>query len=261
MPQNKFPTPGLIGLGFITDFLDTLGVGSFAVTTAALKLGRIIPDEEIPGTLNVGHALPTMLEAGLFLSIIAIDPLTMITMVVASGLGAWFGAGRVSTWPRQAIQRGMAVALIVTASFITLRQVGVFPSGGADIGLRGLALVTAVVASGIIGALISLGIGNYAPTMAVTYLLGMDPRAVFPVMATSASLMLPAAAYRFYKSGRFNRRTALGLTLGGIPGVLVAAFIVKSLDVTLLLWLVVGVLLYTSFMLYRSSLVPEPVPA
>lgn len=155
----------------------------------------------------------------------------------------------------------MAVALLVTAVFITLRQVGAFPSGGDATGLRGSALVVAVTASAVIGSLVALGIGNYAPTMAVTYLLGMHPRAVFPVMATSGALMLLVAASRFYRAGRFNRRMALGLAIGGIPGVLVAAFIVKSLDVTLLLWIVVAVLLYTAAMLHHSSRRPEEHPA
>jgi uncharacterized membrane protein YfcA len=255
--QPTFPSPGQLGLGTVTNFLDTLGVGSFAVTTAAMKLGRMIPDDEIPGTMNVGHALPTTLQSAIYLGIIAVDPLTMGSMVVAAACGAWFGAGRVSRWPKRTIQRAMAIALLVTAIFITLRQTGVFPSGGDATGLTGVALLIAVAASGVIGSLVSLGIGNYAPTMAVTYLLGMSPRAVFPVMATSGALMLLVAASRFYRAGRFNRRMALGLALGGIPGVLIAAFIVKSLDVTILLWVVVAVLLYTAGLLYHSSRTPE----
>lgn len=264
MPTTKpssLPSPGLLGLGAVTNFLDTLGVGSFAVTTIAMKLGRLIPDDEIPGTMNVGHALPTTLQSLIFLGIIAVDPLTMGSMVAAAACGAWLGAGRVSRWPKRTIQRAMAIALLVTAAFITLRQTGVFPSGGASLGLTGLPLAAAVLASGIIGALVSLGIGNYAPTMAVTYLLGMDPRAVFPIMATSGALMLLVAASRFFRAGRFHRRTALGLAIGGIPGVLVAAFIVKSLDVTLLLWVVVVVLLYTSALLYHASRQTEELPA
>lgn len=257
-PSDRFPGPGLLGLGFVTDFLDALGVGSFAVTTAILKLGRMIDDVDLPGTLNVGHALPTTLQSILFLSVIAVDPLTMGGMVTAAVLGAWLGAGRVSTWPRRAIQRGMAVALLVTAVIIVLRQLEVFPSGGDAGGLTGGALVAAILASGFIGSLIALGIGNYAPTMAVTYMLGMDPRAVFPIMATSGALMLLVAASRFHRAGRYDRRVALGLTLGGIPGVLVAVYLVKSLDVRLLLWLVTGVLLYTATMLYRSSREPDP---
>lgn len=261
MPPTPPPGPGLLGLGFGTNFLDALGVGSFATTTAAMKLGRLTDDANIPGTLNVGHALPTILQGVIFLSIIRVDWVTMAVMVVAAATGAFVGAGRVARWPRRAIQRGMAIALLVTAVIITLRQVEVFPSGGDAIGLTGAALLVAVSASAVIGALVSLGIGNYAPTMAVTYLLGMSPRAVFPIMAVSASLMLPLAAWRFYRAGRFDRRIALGLALGGIPGVLVAAFIVKALDVRLLLWVVVVVLLYTSAMLARSSRLPEDLAA
>ncbi len=257
VPSSDRPSAGLFGLGFATNFLDALGVGSFATTTAVLKLGRVIDDADLPGTLNVGHAIPTVLQAALFLSIIRVDVLTMVLMVATAAMGAWLGAGRVSRWPRRTIQRGMAAALLVTAAFIVLRQLAVFPSGGEAIGLRGIALVVAVVASGLIGAVISLGIGNYAPTMAITYLLGMSPRAVFPIMATSAALMLPLAAWRFYRSGRFDRRVALGLAVGGVPGVLVAVYLVKELDVRVLLWLVAGVLLYTAAVLFRSSRAPE----
>jgi uncharacterized membrane protein YfcA len=244
---------GLLALGLVTDFLDTLGVGSFATTTAALRFGRVVDDEQIPGTLNVGHAIPTMLEAALFLTAVPVDPLTLVTAVTAGGLGAWFGTGVVVRWPRRTIQRAMAISLLITAIFIVLRQTQIFPSGGSALGLRGGALVIGIAASALIGSLTSLGIGNYAPTMAVMYTLGMDPRSVFPIMAASAALILPTAATRFFRSGRFDRRTALGLAVGGVPGVLIAVFIVTELDVNLLRWLVVAVLLYTSVTLYRAS--------
>jgi uncharacterized membrane protein YfcA len=251
--SSRLRMGGLFALGLVTDFLDTLGVGSFATTTTVLRLGRVVDDERIPGTLNVGHAIPTMLEAALFLTAVPVDLLTLVTMVTAGGLGAWFGAGMVVHWPRRTIQRAMAVSLLITANFIVLRQIQLFPSGGNSPGLSGAALVMAVLASVLIGSLTSLGIGNYAPTMAVTYMLGMNPKAVFPIMAASAALILPTAAIRFFRSGRFDRRTALGLALGGVPGVLIAVFLVKELNVDLLRWLVVAVLLYTSATLYRSS--------
>jgi uncharacterized membrane protein YfcA len=250
---------GLFALGFVTDFLDTLGVGSFATTTSVLRLGRVVDDEKIPGTLNIGHAIPTILEAALFLTAVPVDPLTFATMVTTGGLGAWLGTGTMVHWPRRTIQRAMAMVLMITAILIVLRQIDLFPpSGGTAIGLTGPALVIVALASTLIGSLTSLGIGNYAPTMAVTYMLGMDPKSVFPIMAASASLILPTAAVRFFRSGRFDRRTALGLALGGVPGVLIAVFVVKELNVDLLRWLVVAVLLYTSVTLYRSSRVTEP---
>jgi uncharacterized membrane protein YfcA len=251
--DRRFQMGGLLALGAVTNFFDTLGIGSFATTTTVLRLGRVVDDEQIPGTLNVGHAIPTALEAALFLTAIPVDPLTLVAMVTAGGLGAWFGAGRVVHWPRRTIQRAMAISLLITAMFIVLRQLQFFPSGGEASGLRGAALVLAVAASIVIGSLTSLGIGNYAPTMAVTYMIGMHPKAVFPVMAASAALILPTAAIRFFRSGRFDSRTALGLAAGGVPGVLIAVFLVKELDVNLLRWLVVTVLIYTSVTLYRAS--------
>lgn len=247
------PGPGLIGLGFVTNFFDTLGVGSFATTTSVLKLGRMIDDENIPGTLNVGHLVPVLLQAGLFLSVIEVETVTLVSMIVVGGLGAWLGAGVVLRWPRRIVQRAMALALIFTTIVITLRQLGVFPEGGDAIGLAGVALLVAVLANALIGALMSLGIGNYAPCMAVIYALGMSPRVAFPIMAGSAALMMPAIAYRFWKSGRFDRRTALGLTGGGIPGVLIATYLVKELPVHSLLWIVAAVLLYTASSLWSSS--------
>jgi uncharacterized membrane protein YfcA len=248
--------PALLGLGTGTNFLDALGVGSFATTTAWLRGFHMVDDKVLPGTLNVGHSIPTVLQCILYLIALGgmVDKLTLVTMVLAGGVGAWYGAGIVAHWPRHTIRRGMAIALLVTAGFMALRMLMSLSLDDGSTGFTGLALAIAIIASLIIGSLTSLGIGNYAPTMAVTYLLGMNQRAVFPIMAASASLMLPVAALRFYRSGRFDRRVATGLALGGIPGVLLAVYIVKSLPLDAVRWIVVGVLLYTSATLYRSSL-------
>ena len=221
----------------------------------SIDLGRLMDDENIPGTMNVGHATPTILEAVLFIIALGglVDGPTIVSMVIAGGIGAWFGAGIVAHWPRQKIQRAMAIALLVTAGFMALRMTRSLSLTEGTIGLRGTALAIGIVASLIIGSLTSLGIGNYAPTMAVTYMLGMNQKAVFPIMATSAAVILPAAAIRFYRSGRFDRRAALGFTLGGIPGVLIAVYVVKELPLDAVRWIVVAVLLYTSVTLWQAS--------
>jgi uncharacterized membrane protein YfcA len=254
-PTRQSPLAVLLGIGAFANFFDALGVGSFATTTAALRIGRLMDDENIPGTLNVGHATPTILEAVLFIVALGglIDKPTIISMVVAGGVGAWFGAGIVANWPRQKIQRAMAIALVVTASFMALRMTASLSLSEGTIGLHGFALAIGVAASLIIGSLTSLGIGNYAPTMAITYILGMNQKAVFPIMAASAAVILPAAALRFYRSGRFDRRAAAAFTFGGIPGVLVAVYVVKELPLDAVRWIVVAVLLYTAASLYRSS--------
>lgn len=260
---RQTPFAALLGIGAGANFFDTLGVGSFATTTAVLRLFHLVDDENLPGTLNVGHATPTVLEAVLFIIALGglIDVPTIVSMVLAAGIGAWFGAGIVVRWPRRTIQRAMAIALVITATFMTVRLLTSLSLSEGSTGFTGGALAIAVAASLVIGSITSLGIGNYAPTMAVTYMLGMNERAVFPIMAASAALILPAAAVRFYKSGRFDRRTALGLALGGIPGVLVAVYIVKTLPLQVVKWIVVAVLLYTSATLYRDSRKPTGASA
>jgi uncharacterized membrane protein YfcA len=246
---------GLLGLGVATNFLDTLGIGSFATTTAILRLCRLVDDEDIPGTLNVGLAIPTLTECVIFIILLGglIDVPTILSMVIAGGLGAWFGAGVVVDWPRRTLQRAMAVALVITAAFMALRVLANLNLETGSIGFTGMALVIATLGSVVIGSLTSLGIGNYAPTMAMAYLLGMDAKAVFPIMAASASLILPAAAMRFYRSGRYDQRAAIGLTIGGIPGVLIAAFLITELPMVVMKWVVVSVLLYTAATLWMSS--------
>jgi hypothetical protein len=183
--ERATPMAGLFLLGTVTDFFDTLGIGSFATTTAILRLGRIVEDENIPGTLNVGHAIPTITEAVIFIILLGglIDLPTIVTMVLAGGVGAWYGAGIVANWPRRAIQRGMAIALVITAAFMAVRMLLNLSHTAGTTGFTGLPLVVAIIGSVVIGSLTSLGIGNYAPTMAMTYMLGMNEKAVFPIMA------------------------------------------------------------------------------
>jgi uncharacterized membrane protein YfcA len=134
-----------LALGFVTNFFDTLGIGSFAPTTAAFKARGLVADELIPGTLNVGHTPPTVIQAIIFITAIDVDVLTLALLIAASVVGAWIGAGIVSGWERRRVQRGVAIALIVTGSFIVLRIVGVFPAGGDALGLRGVLLTAGVL--------------------------------------------------------------------------------------------------------------------
>ncbi len=249
-------TPGIGGvlLGFVTNFFDTLGIGSFASTTAYLKFRRLIDDEDIPGTLNAGHALPTITQAVIFVTAVAVAPLTLVSMIIAAVAGAWLGAGVVSRLPRRAIQIGMGVALLVAAALFIMKLVGVLPPGGDALGLSGGVLVFAVVINFLLGALMTLGIGLYAPCLILVSLLGMNPIAAFPIMMGSCACLMPIGSLRFIREGRYNKRVALGLAIGGIPGVLLAAFVVKSLPLQWLYWLVVVVVLYAAVLMLRSGI-------
>ena len=240
-------------IGLVTQFLDTLGIGSFATMTAAFKFWETVPDEHIPGTLNVGVTIPGMLEAFIYVAVVDVDVTTLALMIAASVVGAWLGAGVVSRWPRRRIQIGMGVALLVTASFGLLAQFHLVPGGGMLLGLSGTKLAIAVAANALVGALMTLGIGLFAPCMMVTYWLGMSPKAVFPIMMGSTGLLGPVASVPFIRRGSYSLRAALGITLAGIPGVLAAAFIVRSIPLGALRWLVIGVVVYTAVMMLRSA--------
>jgi uncharacterized membrane protein YfcA len=249
----RWPTPAENGIGFLTDFLDTLGIGSFAVTTALYKLLRLAPDEDIPGSLNVGHAIPTLAEAAIFIAAVEIDGRTLVLMIAASVVGAWFGAGTVASWPRRKIQIGMGVALLVAAVFFLMKNLGLFPSGGEAVGLTGARLAIALGFNFLFGALMTLGIGAYAPCMILVSLLGMNPQTAFPIMMGSCAFLMPVASLRFIRERRYAVGPSLGLTLGGTPAVLIAAFIVKSLPLVALRWLVIVVVLYTASTMLRSA--------
>lgn len=250
---REMPDAQRIGIGFITNFFDTLGIGSYATTTSFFKLRGLVPDEQIPGTLNVGHTLPSILEAFIYIAIVQVDVRTLASMIAASVVGAWLGAGVVAKWPRRKIQIGMGVALLATATIMAMSQWKLLPGGGESLGLTGVKLLIAVGANAMLGALMTLGIGLYAPCMMVTYLLGMLPGAAFPIMMGSCAFLMPVGSARFIREGSYNLKAALGLTIGGIPGVLIAAYLVKSLPLTMLAWLVVVVVLYTAVMMLRSA--------
>jgi len=240
-------------IGFVTNFFDALGIGNFAPTTAVFKLQRRMRDEDIPGTLNVGHALPCVIEALIFVAIVTVDVTTLLAMIVAAVLGAWLGAGIVARAPRRIIQLGMGIALLAAAALMLAKNLAWLPAGGETLGLKGATLAFAVGVNSVLGALMMLGVGLYAPCLILVSLLGMSPLAAFPIMMGSCALLMPVGGARFVRTRRYNPGAALGLTLGGIPGVLCAAFIVRSLPIGWLRWLVVIVVMYAAALMLVSG--------
>lgn len=241
-------------IGSVTDFFDTLGIGSFATTATAYKTLNVVPDERIVGTMIVGHSLPVVVQAFIFLVAVQVDPRVLALLIGVSVLGSWFGAGIASNLPRRPIQIGIGIGLFAAAFFMLLSQLGMFPAGGTALTLTPGKLAFALVMNFVLGALLMLGIGNYAPSLILFSLLGMDPRAAFPIMMSSGAMMAMAGGLRFIKAGCFDRRAALGLTLGGIPGVLIAGLVVRSLPLNVLRWMVIVVVAYAAAMMMKSAL-------
>jgi uncharacterized membrane protein YfcA len=233
-------------IGFVTAFFDTLGIGSFATTTAVYKLRSMVPVKLMPGTLNVGHALSTIAQAFIYTKLVPVDATTLILMIVAASIGSWVGVGVVVHWPRRKIQIGMGIALLGAAVLMLMTQLNVVPGGGDALKLTGVRLGIGLAGNFVLGVLMMLGIGLYAPCMILVSLLGMNPAAAFPIMMGSCAFLMPTSSVRFVKTRMYDARAALGLALGGLPAVLIAAYVVQSMSLDAVRWLVVFVVIYTS---------------
>jgi uncharacterized membrane protein YfcA len=259
--ERGAPSPLHVFIGFITNFFDTLGIGSFATTTSMFRFGKVVEDRLIPGTLNVGHTAPTVVQAFIYISIVTADMTTLVAMIAASVFGAWLGAGIVAGWSRRKVQIGMGAALLVAASLMLATQLGLMARlGGEAIGVGGERLGIGVGGNFVLGALMTLGIGLYAPCMILVSLLGMSPKVAFPIMMGSCAFLMPVGSMRFIRKDAYALRPALGLAIGGVPGVLLAAYIVKSLPLSAVRWLVIIVVVYTALTLLRTALA-QPKPA
>ncbi|MDZ4813274.1 MAG: TSUP family transporter [Pseudomonadota bacterium] len=260
--QELRPNVEAIALGAVTDFFDTLGIGSFAPTTAWLKLRKLVPDSFIPATLNVGHALPTVVQALIFITLVQVDIWLLVACIVAAVAGATVGAPLVVRLPVRTVQAVVGIAMLIAAALYALSNMGMLPAGGSALALPSNLFVIAVIAHFLLGALMSFGIGLYAPSLIMLSLMGLNPTAAFPVMMGACAFLMPISGVRFLRADRIDLRVVLGLAIGGVPAVLLAAYVVKSLPLETLRWGVVVVVLYAAALLLRTALKsPDPKAA
>lgn len=240
-------------VGAVTNFFDALGIGSFATTTTIYRLRGAVDDAKLPGTLNVGHCLPTFAQAFVFAGIIEVEQRTLVTLISAAVVGSWLGAGVVTRLPRRAIRLGMGSALLVAAVLLLMKIYDWFPTGGESLGLSGGTLAGAAIGSFLFGALMTIGIGAYAPIMIMVSLLGMNPKAAFPIMMGACAFLMPVCGLRFIRADAYDARASLGLALGGVPAVFVAAYLVKELPLAAVRWLVLVVVIYAGSSLLLAA--------
>lgn len=251
--ETKGSVTSLGLIGFIVCFFDTLGLGGFAVLTALFKQFKLVKDRIIPGTLNTAMCIPVITQAIIFIEEVHVDITTLISMIVAAVVGAVIGAGIVSKLDEKKVQLGISMALGVVLIIMIAGKLGLISTGGHATGLSGTKLVVAVAGNFLLGALMTLGIGLYAPCMALVYSLGLSPISAFPIMMGSCAFLMPVAGIKFIKEGAYNRRCTMIITLTGILGVVIAAYLVESLPLNLLTWLIMVVIAYTAFRLFLSS--------
>ncbi len=249
------PRPEAMLVSLVVNFFDTLGIGSFAPTTAWLKFRKLVPDRLIPPTMLVGLGPPTLAESVIFLILLGVkvDPILLVGCSISVLMGGLIGAPLVAKARVWVVQLVVAVALLVAAVLYALTNLHMMPGGGTAPSLPMTLTIVAIVANFIFGILLNFGVGNYAPTLVMFSLMGMDPRLVFPIMATGGALTVAGAGARHIAIGEIDLRIVMGLALAGIPAVLVAAFMVRSMPLELLRWLVIVVVLYAAAVMGRAS--------
>ncbi len=250
-----WPRWPVLAISFVATFLDTLGIGSFATTTTGFRRWKLLRDEHLPGTLNIGYVVPTITQALIFTRLVPVGATTLVLMILASVAGAWLGAGVVCSWPKRRVQIGMGIALLVPATTMLLSQpqINLIPAGGSALELEGWRLAAGVAGNFVLGALMTLGIGLYAPCMILVYVLGMTPAAAFPIMMGSCAFLMPVASARFLKAGAYDRAAVVGMSLTGIPAVLLAYSFFRTLSLRAVMWLVIVVVTYTAIGLLRAA--------
>jgi uncharacterized membrane protein YfcA len=269
--ERAAPRLEAVVLGAVVSFFDTLGIGSFAPTTAWMKFRRLVPDRLIPPTMLVGLTPPAMAESVIFLILLGVkvDPVLLFGCAIAVLLGGLVGAPLVAQARVWIVQMVVAIGLILAALAYAMTNLHLFPGGGTAAGLPMGLTIAAIAANFAFGVLLNFGVGNYAPTLVTLSLMGMDPRLIFPIMAAGAAVMGAGACVRHIQMGKMDLKVVVGLALGGIPAVLVAAFIVKTMPLELLRWLVIVVVIYAAAIMARAAmlsrraepLTPEEVAA
>jgi uncharacterized membrane protein YfcA len=254
--KRATPRAEALLLGAVVNFLDTLGIGSFATTTAWFKFRRMVPDRLIPQTMICGLTPPAMTESIVFLILLGVlvDPVLLFSCIIAVFLGGLVGVQLVTRARVWVVQTTVAIGLVLAAAAYVMQGLNLFPGGGTANSLPPVLMAVAIVANFGFGILANFGVGNYAPTLVMLSLMGMDPRLAFPIMAGGAALMGAGSSFQHVRIGQVDLRVVLGLAIGGIPAVLVAAFVVKSMPLDYLRWLVIVVVLYAAAVMAHSAL-------
>jgi uncharacterized membrane protein YfcA len=244
-------------IGFVTDMLDTWGIGSFATTTTLFKLTHFHEDDaQLPGTMTVGHVIPVIVEALFFITAVKVEVMTLIPMTSAAIIGALVGTRITQGWNTKLVRRVLGTLLILAAVIMIFRMI-TNPGAGLDANVHGLSLpwlIGGVFFNFILGILMTMGLGNYAPELVFFSLAGVNPLIALPVMMLDASMIMATSTRAFIKQGRVYWQGLIGVMIGGILGVFFAAKIVTTINLQVFKIATIIIVIYTGVMLIVESL-------
>lgn len=242
---------------FLIFLLSTFGISDFAIGAAAYPKLKWVDDKRLPGTLNTECVLPVAVMALAYITSVEVDLATLLLPIIAQVVGAYVSPRFVVKLPVNTIKKFVAVGLFIAAGLILAGKLGIYPTGGTETGLSGFKLILLTVLSFVYGAVNNIGIGSYALTTATIYALGLSPLVAFPIMMGACTFSVPVGSMQFIKLDSYSRKITLFTATFGALGVLVAVFVVKSLDVSMLQWIVVVVILFSAIQMIMSMMKKE----
>src|SRR3990167_7574365 len=227
-------------------FFSSFGICDFAVSTICYRMKKLVSDKKLPGTLNTQCVIPVAVMALSFISSIQVNLITLTVCIVSQVFGAYLGPRFVVKFSTDLIRKIIGIALFIAAFFIIAGKLHWMPAGGMAIELHGIKLLIASLSLFLFGALNNVGIGSYPLTMATLYALGMSPLVSFPIMMGACAFSTSIGSLQIIKYGEYSRKITLFTSIFGVIGVFFAIFCIKGLNVSLLQWVIVAILFYTS---------------
>lgn len=233
-------------------FLSTFGISDFAISTALYPKMKWVTLKKLPGTLNTQCVIPVFVMSLAYITNISVGIKTLLVCIICQVVGAYIGPHFVVKLSERVIRNFVIAGLLIATFLILAGKLGWISSNGTANELYGWKLVLTGFLMFIFGALNNIGIGSYALTMATVYAMGMNPVAAFPIMMGGCTFSVSVGSMQFIKLDDYSRKITL-FSVFGIIGVLLAVFVVKSLNTSIIQWIVVVVLLYSAISLYRSN--------
>lgn len=247
--SKKWP---LLLTGFVANVADTLGLGSFAVVVACNHRWKFVDDKQLPGTLNAHSVLPAMLQSILFLNFVEMDMALLLAFVAAACVGGIFSGLLVSKLDKQTIRILMVAGFSVIGLLIAANQLDLLPVGGEATTLPLNRYWIGIPAMVLAGMLPGIGAGLYVPIQVILFLLGLSPLVAFPIMTTAGAIVQSLTAYTFVVKKEVAVKESLWLTLSGMVGVAIAVPLVTYVNLTTLRWLLVGIVFYNAWMMWKT---------
>ncbi len=241
-------------IGFVSNFLDTIGIGSFAIIIAIRNLLGIMPDDvRLIGTMNIQAMVTALVQALIFLHFIPLDIITLLVSIAMIALGGFLSGLIAVRIDKKIVHIVMLIAFIITGVLLFLSQINVLEIGGTGTAIRGTKLIIFAIFMLVSGTLPAFGVGYYSLIKASIFLFGVNPIVSFPIMASASAFQMPVTSATFIVKGKFYFKSTIILAIFGTLGVFMAVPIITAVNTYTLKWILLGIVIYNIIVLSKKN--------